>query len=549
MSEPIIPISDPNRRWSTWSIDEIYTGSDGTGRYVPNKNDLVIDWQQGIYKVEGVDYSTGLSRLVYWEIPQRNQYSGEDKLIGIDIAAQGESYRVYIDGSVIPHTLAVDSRLHIYGTTASSIKLFRGTNIGMEGEVVSAMYDASGVFTGENIPLELVAMPDQHNIAIKTPVVGYTLQAFQDGDVLTAVVYDDAGYAISYSKLLVKNTAFVRTTEAHQRYVASIHLESPFLDSADERLLRFPNNMAVEDVPITGVVTYNDGSQQRYPVDGGQFRLYGLDHFIASIVGQKVPLVLTYKLNPDESCFNGNSTNGQHHLSENYWAITTAFESAYSIKLFVYPSWQDDLRGYKLQFFLSNLERTEFWNVTHAIRMSANSEAFRPFLYGVRQTLEFVVNMNDVDRRYPDYYHVQSLDITLLEPGTANQTQWVVQYSPNQNPAYGSGLLVKQRFVNVNNYELDLSCQLNSEEEWLRRVYEDTEPLVHYERETLPPRPNYCLIKAGTKEYAIPTALWDQPLVVSEPIDTGKTILIEFVYRYYENDLKLAIAAIPVYSM
>lgn len=546
MSEPIIPIHDPNRRWTTWSIHEIYQGPDHTGRYVPNQNDLVVDWEHGLYRVAGVDLTTGLSRLVYWDIPKKT-HTGDQHLVGIDIGAQAESYRVYLDTSVTPHTLAVDSRLHIYGTTADSIKLFQGTNIGVDGTVISAMYDNNAQFIGENIPLELVGLPDQHNVGIKTPVVGYTLVKLQDGEVVTAVVYDDAGYAMSYSTLLVKNTAFVRTTEAHKKYVSTIHLESPFLDVADERLLRFPNNMAVQDVPITGVVTYSDGSQQRSPVGGGRFRLYGLDHFIASIVGQKVPLVLSYSLDNNEYCY-GASPGQPYHLSENYWAVTTSFESAYSIKLHAYPSWQDDLRGYRLHYFLSNLERSEFFNVDPYVRLGTNSQSLRPFEYGTEQTLELVINMNDVDHRYPDYYHVQPISITLLKPGTSRDTRWVVAYSPNQNPAYGTGLMATQRFINTNHWELDISCQLNSQQEWLRRVYEDTEPLLHYQKETIPPTPNYCLVKAGAREYPIPTALWEQPIIISEPIEEGKNVYLEFVHRYYENDLKLSIAALSVHT-
>ena len=38
------PIKSPRERFRFWNMQEIYTGSTGTGRYVPNVDDLALSW-------------------------------------------------------------------------------------------------------------------------------------------------------------------------------------------------------------------------------------------------------------------------------------------------------------------------------------------------------------------------------------------------------------------------------------------------------------------------------------------------------------------------
>ena len=65
----IQPIFDSNRGFREWLRSEIYTGPTGTGVYVPNVDDKVWDWVQGILRVVAVDMSTGLSTLQAWQAP------------------------------------------------------------------------------------------------------------------------------------------------------------------------------------------------------------------------------------------------------------------------------------------------------------------------------------------------------------------------------------------------------------------------------------------------------------------------------------------------
>lgn len=546
---PIVPVHDPDRGFKLWLRDEIYTGT-GTGRYVPNIDDAVWDWDSGLWRVIEVDITTGISLLQKYQAPKDSTaISNEDVLLGVGIGSQAESYRVYLDTSVMPHTLAIDARLNIYGTTTDSVKIFQGTDFSNDANVISAMYDQSGTFLGENIPLELVTIPDgSENVAIKTPMVGYTLKKLPDGEVVTVVAYDDVGSAISYAKLLVKNTAFIRTTDASRKYVMSIHLESPFLNETDDRLLEFPVNMPVSALPLVGVVTYSDGSVSRQAVDETKFHLYGLNHFIATVVGQRVPLVLSYKLSADEFAY-GASPGNQKHISEKYNATTTEFEESFAIKLFGYPTWIDDVNGYRMEFFLYNLNRQEVFNVTPHVALSSNSQMFDPTRYGVNQRVSYVVDMSKVDDRYPVYKHVQTMEVALMAPGNEDTTNWTIGFSPNQDPHYGHDLAARVRFVDTDNWKLMLDNGFNSKEEWLREVFYRTQPLYHPGIEPEAPAPNYFVVVLDRRRIECHIDNWNRELTISNDLGEGETLYLEFIYRTQENDLQLGISGLPVHQV
>lgn len=543
---PIIPIFDPNRGFRVWSMSEIYKGPNGTGKYVPNQNDAVWDWESGLYRVMGVDLSTGLSNLdPYKPVKESNELDMEDILLGVNVTGTAESYRVYINDSIIPHTLAIDSTMHLHGTAVSSVKVFKGTDISNNGQVISAMYDQGGTFLGENIPLELVAMPDQNNIAVKTPMVGYTLSKLQDGEVVSVVAYNDAAGAISVTKLLVKNTAFIRSTDASKKYVTGIHLESPLLSSEDNRLLQFPVNMPISAVLATGVVSYSDGSVVKLPADGGRFKLYGLDHYITTTIGQRVPLVLTYQLGEDEVCYGAQPSSGGH-LSESYWAVTTEYEEAFNIKLYVFPRWQNGIQGYTLDFFLYNLERNSVYYVNHLVEPVSGTTQFIPMQYGTKQRLSFAIDMSAVSSYYPFYRHVETVDITLLSAGTNSSTNWKINFNPDQEPSYGPGLVATMQFINTDNWNLKIDSGFNSKEEWLNNVFYRAMPLHNYQSEVSAPPPNYFIVKTKLRNYEFPIDSWNENLTVVNDLVPGENVYIEFIHRVHENDLQLGVGALPV---
>lgn len=547
MSDPITPpvlIRDPDRGYRHWLISEIYIPG-GDGRYVPNVNDSVLDWTQGLLQVIAVDITTGISTLKKWDAPRDpSEMTDDDILLGAGPGYQSESYRMYLNTNVMPHALACDSRLHLYGTTASYIKVFLGTDISQAGEVISAFYDQSGQFLGENIPLETVVMPGVDNRAVKAPKVGYTLRQLNDGEVVTVVVYDDAAHAISIAKMLIKNTAFVRTPDASTKYITSIHVESPFISSSNPKLIEYPINMPVQSLNLMGVVTYSDGSRLRMPVDGTKFSMHGLENYIATVQGQKLPLVLSYKLSPNEYSYVVEPSPNKH-ISEAYEATTLRADGAYTVKLFAYPVWINALSGYRLEYYLYNLDRDQVYPVTNLVQMASDSRAFNPIEYGTVQKITVAIDLNRVDNRFANYRHVQTFEITLLAEGTnANEDNWTVGFSPGQNPPYGPGLQALANFINVNNWQLDIRCQCATKEEWLTRVYYATQPLYDPESEARAPEPNFFVLVAGNHRVEVPIDAWDSLITTHEaPID-GAPVYLEFLRRGVTTDLQLGVSAL-----
>lgn len=552
MTDAVTPptlIVDQNRGYREWLLPEIYTGPNSTGRYVPNKDDAVRDWAQGVFRVVDVDYTTGLSTMQLWTPPQNpNTLTDEDILLGTGPGTQSESFRLYIDPSVTPHTLAIDARIHIHGTQATYVKYFRGTDISSTtGQVISAYYDQSGNFLGENIPLENVVMDANNVVAVKTPKVGYTTQDLQDGDVVTAVVYNDAGGAVSIAKLLVANTSFIRSTDASAKYVKAISLETPFLSTSDPKLIQYPINMPVSALNLIGVVTYSDGSKLRMPVDGTKFSLFGLENYIATIQGQQLDLVLSYKLSANEYNYIGTPSPNQH-ISESYKATTLQADGAYSIKLFVTPVWIDALNGYRLEYYLYNLDREFVYPVTNLVDQQTGSRAFDPVEYGTVQHLAVAINMNQVDSQFANYRHVQSFDLTLLRAGNSQDgDNWTVAYTPGQNPPYGVGVKALATYVEVGNWKLDVSCGAATQADWLNEVFYATQPLFDPGTETQAPTPNYFALVYGSERIELPIAQWNAITTMTSTFVEGTPIYLEFIRRNSQTDLQLGISGLIVH--
>lgn len=548
---PMVPVINPDRGHRRWRKSEIYTGPDGTGRYCPNLDDEVWDWATGLWRVISVDYTTGLSRLQPYEEPRDSgSVNDDDILLGVGPGYQSESFRAYIDTSVVPFTLAIDSRLSFKGTTLKSIKVFLGSDIGNEDNVISAMYDQNGQLLGEEIPLELVQVPNNpngevaaYNHAVKVPMVGYTMRQVPDNEPLTIVAYDQAGVVRSVARVLVRNTAFARTTDAFRKYITSIHMESPFLSEVDQTLLQFPINLPVSALNAIGVVTYSDNSQHRMAIDGSKFNLYGLNNYMSTQQGQRLDLVLTYRLGEDEYSYGATSNQGKH-ISVAYKATTQRMDGAYSVKLFCAPVWVDSIYGYRLRWFLLNLDREEWFEVTSQVSVAVGSAEFRPTDYGVLQNLTVGINMKDVDASFKNYRHSQTIGIVLRGPDNlVNDDRWAIRYSPGQNPMYGSGVKAISRMENVNNWKLDLSNGLNNYAVWLDQVFYRAEPLFNPAVEQRAPEPTHFALLINGDEFEYPLMMWNHELVSPHAIKTGEPVVIRFFRRTAVTDIQLGMGA------
>jgi len=544
----LAPIYEPDGRWTMWSINQLWRGTVGHNHYVPNVDDYVIDPATNQkWRVASVDPTTLIPTLVSVKDVDTGEFTDIDILLGVGPGTQSDTYRIYIDKSVMPYTLAVDARLKVNGSMATTCKIFKGSELNGNSHVISAMYDQSGNLLGQAIPLELVAMPNGQNYAVKSVPVCYTTENVVDNDILTAVFYSATGGVVSKRQLIAENTAFIRSSDSSVKYVTEIRLETPFLSEADPTLIQYPINVPLNGMNLMGVVEYSDGSILRMPVDGTKFQIFGFEHFVATIVGQKMPLVLKYNLSSDEIAY-GVSVAADRFMAKNYKAITKKAEGAYTTKLFGYPVWIDPINGYRMEWYLYNLERETVYRATPYVTFNENTRPFDPLAYGVSQRVSVSVNLKSVNATYKNYIHVQTMDIVLAQRGDEETglTRWTIGFDPGQNPPYGRENFADVVMVNQNFWRLRLASGAPDQDTWFTKLYFNTKPLVDPTRESLPPTPTHFKVVRGTNEIEFPISQWNQDLVLSQPFTNNETVFVKFFKRTPENDIQLAVAGLPV---
>jgi hypothetical protein len=544
-----VPVYDPDEKFRIWALFEIYTGGPGENRYVPKLHDLVVDlttfqW----YRVDKLDQTTLIPTLHEIKGVLPNQaISPDDLLLGVGPGTISDTYRIYIDKSVMPYTMSVDKRLRFFGTTATSVKIWRGSDLSGNAKVISGLYSPSGDLLGQTVPLEIAAVANTTNRAVKCIPTCYTTEDLPDGEIVTVVAYADDGHVVSKCQLLVENTAFIPTADSSVNYITGIALESPFLSSADPTLIQYPLNVPLSGLSLIGVVNYSDGSSIRLPVDQTKFSLFGFSNYAATVAGQSFPLVLNYRLSDGEIVY-GASVGQNRTISKDYSAQTLNKVGMYTPKLYAYPVWVDNIRGYRLEWFMYDLDRNIASLVTPFVKINTNSQPFEPIGYGKKQTLSVSINLKDVFKSGKAYIHVQTIDIILRRPGIERITNWAIGFDPDQVILFGENNKAVTKFINTNLSTIDITCGETLLDSWLNRLYYMTKPLTDQEKESGPPIPDYFSVGTESWEVAYPIAQWKSILTINHVIPNSGTVFIKFFQRTPDTDIQLSIAGMPVYQ-
>lgn len=543
-----VPIFDPDRGYREWLLPEIYTGPNGKGRIVPNVEDKVWDWESGIVqRVYEVDYSTGLSIIKPYIAPSHPEDIVTDYLRGTGPGHRTESWRLLYDDSVVPHVIAPDARLYVFATTVTHAKIFLGTDISEEnGKVISKIFDASGGFIGENVPLEIVAMNDIRNFAIKALKPCYTTERLKTGDEVTVVVYDDEKRARSWATLIVNETAFIRGVEANQKYIKGIELLSPWRSKVDPFLLEVPENVNMQSVSMLARVNYSDGSGTTLSVNNHKFSLSGIETIIATEMGRRYPVVLNYLLDKNESAI-GAVAPHEKYMTQAYTVKITDVDGAYSVKLFGYPCWNEQNLEYELHWFLYNLDRSTWYRVDHLVELDSTSTPFNGRKYGVTQEVAFVIDLSSIDSRFAKYRHTQKFNVALLASGDkTGRTLWTITHEPLHPFPYGVEVYAMVEHISGGNYKGRLDSEYKDKALWLERFYYDIFPVSNPDVEYRPPAPTHFVIDANgvTREY--PIASWNQDLLISTTVKAGQNLYLHWIARNNETDLHLGVTGVTV---
>lgn len=547
----IVPIVDKTRSHTRWNILDIYNGTSSGGAFVPNPDDEVWSWADGLFRVVSVNYQTCLSVLERHS--DQNINSGlteEDVLLSSKPGAPAASFRVYVNTSVIPHVMNFDNFLYVYGTNSRYLKLFLGTDISSKGDVISAQFNSSGIMTTENILLETVKNPDKTITAIKTPQSGFVTHTLTEGDIVTAVIYGADGAVLSVSKLVTVITNSVRTVDSSKKQISDIRLVTPFLSATDNLLVEVPVNLTVESMPMTIKVSYTDGSSATYPIGDDRAKLHGIENFIASEMGYTADLVLVYTLSAGEYSNLVQSSGGRNFISKPYRLRTIDSDSGYQVKLFVIPRWDFTTNKWALDYYMYTLDRDIIYNVTPYIEPSTVTAPFNGTLFNNAQTINVAVNLSKVNSKYGNYRHTVSFNITLLQAGgnVGSAGYYLLEYS-NQH-IVGSRATARVS-ESGNLYTMDISQGLISGGSILDNLYWNTAPLYYEFAEANAPAPTHVRVKVGPN--------WNRILPVDELTDVitgmdvgqgdvrqGSLVRLEFYRQTQTGILELGTTALTV---
>lgn len=549
-SDGITPIYDPDGRFQIWNKDEIFMGPTGPGdkRYVPKIGDMVVQKRPLLwYEVTNIDLATLVPTLD--ELPQANSGgdpSDEDLLLGPGPGTPSDTYRVYLDTSVVPHAMRIDARCYIRGSDNMYARLFLGSDISDESKIISLQYDSTGNIIGNKIPLEMAEIDNVTNISTKIMPTSYTMRDIPDDERVTFVSYAGDNRVTSKRQLILENSAFIAAANISTKYITGISLKCPFLSASDPRRIDLPQNVLLSGLNMIGVVHYSDGSTVELPVDGTKFKLLGIESYLTTVVGHQAGVILRYQLSQNEISY-GNQVGAVPFISEEYKVVTAQEDNAYSVKLYGYPVWQNSVSGYTLRWFLYNALRDVMYDVTNQVEYSPAAAPFNPTLYGVLQTVVVGVNLQAVNGSYRNYRHTQTEQLVLWGEGTMRTTNWTILFDQNQNPPYGPNLHADLTFVNYNYYKLKFGTGAATKQEWLQRLYYDSKPLIDQFKEQTPPAPTHFRIKVGTQEFEYSVDAWNDEVIVGSGLNDNDTLYIYFISKNPITDLQLSVAALPVY--
>lgn len=543
----LVPVIDAEAAPRLLIKSKVWTGPLGTGTYLPNPDDLIVDYSTNTFeRVLSTDY-TNFTYTSEPFIPVGVE--NEDGVLNGLAPTATDSYRIYIDDSTHPATLLIDGRMTVSGADYDGVRIFRGTDISETGEVISG-YRINGTVKSDVIPLTLASVVG--NKTVKVPLAGICTKDVENGDVCTLVFYTaDSNVGVIRRASIIK-TNLVMAMESPALQVLSVTLKSPYISKDDSTVLEIPINLPFADIPLSAEVKYSNGKTNTLTVGSGRASLKGLPNagatdsaMITSTSGIKIPLMLSYRLSSNESYVGEMAGNT---INVPYTAVTTTADGAYSVKLFVVPRWLDVDNGYHLDYYLCDLDRGNVYDASAAVSLGENSANYDPTGYGYVQKLIVKVDLSKISTTYVTHTHAQSFNLVLNQAGNASGDSYEIEYLPN-SPSYGENIEAFYKYSNANYWLLDISCKAESKAEWLERLYSRLYPLYDVKSEEAAPEPTHVYVTVGSKVYPISVDNWMDAINIDFSISSGQTVLLKWVQRTAHDELVLAIGSMIAHEV
>jgi hypothetical protein len=543
---------DPNRGFRVWSQHEVYIGELGvtTGTlYIPNVNDLVVNPNGIIYQVKEVDEASGL--------PTLEVINGKDANSGItdpDSLPEGlRNYqphginRIFIDTSVSPSIISVDSRYRIYGSETTQAKLFKGTDISTSGEVISHTLNSSGVVVSEMIAL--VPLFDG-NTTIKRPARFHTTAELADGELVTLVIYNASGRVSGTHPFIVRNANTISGPTASNIYIVDVELVGDLISDENPLLIENPLHVPFQTNMLFARIHYSNGDYADHAIDGNKIKLHGVSGFNTSIIGPSSNVVLSYYPDSTEPAIN---LQGSIHpsISKTYRLTNIMASTDLALKLYVIPVWTGS--GYVLKFRLTDLEYLANLDVTDLVTVSrSDGTAFRGNDYGREQTVNVYLDLSRINpNQNPPHTHVQQFKITLNAPGGLSVDNYVIDYGGDGMTYFGAGHYATASLTYTHKFKLDINQ--TSLEDWKSWLYRTLDPIFDNSVDTEAPEPTHFRLEHGGVNggrligtYDI--SQWDDEfeLGTEREWEQGYPLVVTFIVRVSGTDKILGVAPLAI---
>ena len=511
---------NPSAPWRLWSNTEVYIGIEGKDKHIPNEGDWIVDpINMTLSRVIDVDTVTGISNIEPVTLNFNQQVALDSDLIP-NIGS--ETFRVYVDKSVHPHILTVDCHYRIFGTDASHMVLYKGGGDITDAPKISEIYDEDNLFKSNDIPLESILVDSHRYTSIKMATAAKTSIDLREGEVVTGVVYTDAGHVSAMTRFVVVNTSFIHSVDLVNKVITDISLRTPFMEDGIDRIRR-PITIDTDDLFISVLIHYSDGSLQAMPITDERISLHGMDIVSRDGVGVEYPLVLGYTAKANEEIAGG-LTHTTGILTKAYNIINYIPNGVHQYRVFVYPEYANVTQGYRLRAWLITGLRDRIIEVTEDVTIANFS--------GISQAKQnIIVSLNTSS--YGDVkIHVEHLEVTLSNVPTSDNSLWDVK---SGNYVYTAPII---RYIpGTDTLDVSMGMDLDT---WLNTVYVNSNPLYISGVETEAVIPTHFELVTPTEPSSGLIPVTD----IDTPIASTASVLSTCTIRFYKviSDLRMHLA-------
>lgn len=494
---------DPQRGWRTWHMEEIYVGNpplDGKPLYVPNVKDVVFDGVDTYYRVDAIDSVTSIPTLTMFDPSARfcHRDVDPDSLHeGLKMFQPHIATRIFVDNATTPATLTPASHYKVHGCEFTSMKFFKGTDTSENGTVVSQVINSNGAVVSEEVDLQPIIAG---NNAIKRPVKCNTTQTLVDGEIVTGVVYTTMGTPAAEHSFIVRNAAMIAGPEASNVYIEDIELISSLIDDNDPLLLNNQLGVPFNTAAMNCRIHYSDGGFKDVAIDGAKAKLHQLSNFNTNLLGPETRVVLSYYPGSQEQSINLTGTTPS--INKTYRLRNLTQDENHGFKLYVVPYWTGT--EYVLNVRLTDVDYAIDMDVTaHTTIKQANNWDFNSIGFGLTQSLVLTVALDDVlPGAYQGYVHTQTLKLTLAEPNSTDQDNWVIDYLADGHSVFGVGTYAL--YSTTTNKAFSIACGQVGEYEWLSHLYYSIDPIFDNALAGEPPKPTHFRLEHGGEAGTLP---------------------------------------------